>query len=293
MKLDPNHAVVVLSGGQDSTTCLFWAAKRYGKVSAVTIDYGQRHAVELQAAQRVYALAKAQRPGVEWGAHVTAPVGAILQSSSPLVSENELEQYADYRSLPGGLEKTFVPLRNQLFLTIAANWAVHWGAGSLVTGVCQEDYGGYPDCREAFIGAVEEAINQGLGLAPDPEDPEYEYSVYPGQFCIKTPLMHLTKAQSVHLAREVGAMTALAFSHTSYDGQYPPTGKDHATLLRAKGFAEAGCADPLVARAFLDGLMECPDELRSPSDGSFIAEGGALLRSIEEAGAFLEEQGLL
>lgn len=284
MKLDHQHAVVVLSGGQDSTTCLFWAAKQYRKVSAVTIDYGQRHVVELQAAQRVFALAKAQNPDIEWGAHMIVPVGAILQSSSPLVSENELEQYTDYHSLPGGLEKTFVPLRNQLFLTIAANWAVHWGAGQLVTGVCQEDYGGYPDCRRDFIDAMEIAINQGLGLSTDPDRVMFE---------IATPLMYMTKAASVHLAEEVGAYPALAFSHTSYDGQYPPTGKDHATLLRAKGFAEAGRADPLVARAFLDGLMECPDELRSPGDGSFTAEGGSLLRSIEEAGAFLEAQGLL
>lgn len=275
MKLDPDHAVVVLSGGQDSTTCLFWAAKQYRKVSAVTIDYGQRHAVELMAARRVFALAKATTPDVEWGPHVTVPVGSILQSTSPLTSENELEQYADYHSLPGGLEKTFVPLRNQLFLTIAANWAVHWGSAVLVTGVCQEDYGGYPDCRRHFIDAVETAINRGLGL----DDEVASASL----FEIATPLMYLTKAASVHLAREVGAYLALAFSHTSYDGQYPPTGKDHATLLRAKGFAEAGCADPLVARAFLDGLMACPDELRSPG----------LLRSIEEAGAFLETQGLL
>lgn len=275
MKLNPDHAVIVLSGGQDSTTCLFWAAMQYSKISAVTIDYGQRHAVELQAARRVFALAKAQNPNVEWGAHVTVPVGAILQSSSPLVSENELEQYADYRSLPGGLEKTFVPLRNQLFLTIAANWAVHWGAGVLVTGVCQEDYGGYPDCREVFIAAVEEAINQGLGLGHGDET-----------FEIETPLMNLSKAQSVHLARDVGAMTALAFSHTSYDGQYPPTGKDHATLLRAKGFAEAGCADPLVVRAAMDGLMDWPAEIDSGTDHP-------LVESIHGAGAFLEAQGLL
>ena len=292
MKLDPDHAVVVLSGGQDSTTCLFWAAKQYRKVSAVTIDYGQRHAVELMAARRVFALAKAANPDVEWGSHVTVPVGSILQSTSPLTSETELEQYADYHSLPGGLEKTFVPLRNQMFLTIAANWAVHWGAGRLVTGVCQEDYGGYPDCRRAFIDAMEAAINEGLGLAPDPESPEAPHQDG-AMFEIETPLMYMTKAASVHLAEEVGAYTALAFSHTSYDGQYPPTGKDHATLLRAKGFAEAGRVDPLIARAFLDGLMDCPDGLRSPADGSFTAAAGALLREITAKRDFLEAQGLL
>ena len=279
MKLDPDHAVVVLSGGQDSTTCLFWAAKQYRKVSAVTIDYGQRHAVELMAARRVFALAKEANPDVEWGPHVTVPVGSILQSTSPLTSETELEQYADYHSLPGGLEKTFVPLRNQLFLTVAANWAVHWGAGWLVTGVCQEDYGGYPDCRRAFIDAMEEAINEGLGLA--------------AMFEIETPLMYMTKAASVHLAEEVGAYTALAFSHTSYDGQYPPTGKDHATLLRAKGFDQAGRVDPLLARAYLDGLVDCPDGLRWPEDGTFTAAAAGLLREITTQGDFLEAQGLL
>lgn len=292
MKLDPDHAVVVLSGGQDSTTCLFWAAKQYRRVSAVTIDYGQRHAVELIAARRVLALAKEANPDVEWGPHVTVPVGSILQSTSPLTSETELEQYADYHSLPGGLEKTFVPLRNQLFLTVAANWAVHWGAGRLVTGVCQEDYGGYPDCRRAFIDAMEAAINEGLGLAPAPESPEAPHRDG-AMFEIETPLMYMTKAASVHLAEEVGAYTALAFSHTSYDGQYPPTGKDHATLLRAKGFDQAGRVDPLLARAYLDGLVDCPDGLRCPEDGTLTAAAGGLLREITTQGDFLEAQGLL
>ena len=112
-------------------------------------------------------------------------------------------------------------------------------------------------------------------------------------FEIETPLMYMSKAASVHLAVEVGAFHALAFSHTSYDGQYPPTGKDHATLLRAKGFDEAGLVDPLIARAFLDGLLDCPDELRNAEDGSFPDAAGDLLRGITTQADFLKARGLL
>jgi 7-cyano-7-deazaguanine synthase len=249
--LDPTHCLVVLSGGQDSTTCLFWALAHYDRVSAITFNYGQRHARELQAAADVWKLAQHAAEGVEFGAHLTLAVGPILESTSPLVSAAELEQYQDFNSLPGGLEKTFVPMRNQLFLTLAANRAVAIGAADIITGVCQEDFGGYPDCRQVFIDSLQDTINLGLGL----QDTEAEFNT----IALVTPLMDLTKADTVELAVEFGGYAALAFSHTSYDGQYPPTGHDHATLLRAKGFAEAKMADPLVLRAAMEDLMPWPD----------------------------------
>lgn len=237
-------AMVVLSGGQDSTTCLYWALEQGFDVHAVTFDYGQRHKIEIDAAKRI-----ARMAGII-DKHEIVELGPILKGTSPLVSGAELEQYASHAVLPGGLEKTFVPMRNQLFLTIAANRAYCAGASILVTGVCQEDFGGYPDCRRVFIDALEAACCYGTFTGEPDTLPALR---------ILTPLMYLTKAQSVHAAVDlVGCYEALAYSHTSYDGQYPPVGHDHATLLRAKGFEEAGVPDPLVLRAVNEHLMPLP-----------------------------------
>lgn len=237
-------AIVVLSGGQDSTTCLFWARHLGFEVHAVTFDYNQRHAREIEAAAKVAKLA-----GVL--SHEIITMGPVLKGTSPLVSDNALEQYADHKSLPGGLEKTFVPMRNQMFLTIAANRAYIHNAEALVTGVCEEDYGGYPDCRQQFIHALAHACNLGTFTGEDGA---------PASLAILTPLMHLTKKATVELALTLpGCYAALAWTHTSYDGAYPPVGHDHATLLRAKGFEEANVPDPLVLRAFHDCLMDLPD----------------------------------
>lgn len=237
-------ALVVLSGGQDSTTCLFWAKQSFDEVHAVTFNYNQRHSLEIESAKKI-----AEMAGV--ASHEVVDLGPILTGTSPLVSSNDLEQYEDHASLPGGLEKTFVPMRNQLFLTISANRAYVLGTTNLVTGVCQEDFGGYPDCRRDFIDQLENAIAFGTFTGKDGA---------PGRLTIHTPLMYLTKAQSVILALELGdeCWSALGYSHTSYDGQYPPTGHDHATLLRQKGFEEAGFPDPLVLRAAYEGLMKAP-----------------------------------
>ena len=236
-------ALVVLSGGQDSTTCLFWAKEQGYELHAVTFDYGQRHKIELESAKRV-----AKMAGVV--THEIVELGPILKGTSPLVSGESLEQYADHNSLPGGLEKTFVPMRNQLFLTIAANRAYVLGAEVLVTGVCEEDFGGYPDCRQVFIDALQRACNTGTFTGEDGANAPLQ---------ILTPLMRMTKAESVKLALSLpGCFAALAYSHTSYDGQYPPVGKDHATLLREKGFCQAGLPDPLVLRAFIENKMFIP-----------------------------------
>jgi 7-cyano-7-deazaguanine synthase len=242
-KLDKT-VLVVLSGGQDSTFCLFWALQRYAKVRAVTFNYGQRHSIEIGAAKAIAMFAQVP--------HEVVSLGPILQGTSPLVSDAPLEQYADHASLPGGLEKTFVPLRNQLFLTLAANRAFVAGADVIVTGVCEEDFGGYPDCRRVFIDALEQAITLGSFTAE---------AGFPNGFEIQTPLMKLTKAATVLASLEVpGCYAATAYSHTAYDGAYPPVGHDHATLLRAKGFEEANVPDPLILRAAIaDGLMSLPE----------------------------------
>jgi len=244
MTIKRPSALVVLSGGQDSTTCLFWAKAYFDKVHAVTFNYGQRHSIEIQAAKAVAKIA-----GV--ASHAFVDVPNVLQSTSPLTDPNAvLETYTDYESMDAiigdRVEKTFVPMRNAFFLTLAANLAVVNGIENLVTGVCQADNANYPDCREKFIQAQEATINEALGTS---------------SFMIHTPLMHLSKAESIKLAMVLGddAYPALAFSHTAYDGTYPPVSMDHASVLRAHGFLEASVPDPLVIRAAREGLMQLPD----------------------------------
>lgn len=236
------RALVVLSGGQDSTTCLFWAKQNFDEVHAVTFDYNQRHRREIDAARKVAELAQV-------ASHEVVELGPILKGRSPLTNPaEELEQYESFAEMDkiigDRVELTFVPMRNALFLTIAANRAVVLDCYDLVTGVCQEDNANYPDCREAFVDAQERTIGLALGV----------------DFHIHTPLMHLSKAASIRLAYSIpGAYDALAYSHTAYDGAYPPTGHDHATMLRAEGFRAAGVPDPLILRAVREGLMKLPD----------------------------------
>lgn len=241
-----SKALVVLSGGQDSTTCLFWAKHNFDRVHALTFDYGQRHRIEIQAAIKVAEMAK-----VDW--HEIVKVPNCLQSTSPLTSENELERYQDFEQMSHTIgervELTFVPMRNTLFLTIAANRAVALDCKNIITGVCQEDNANYPDCRENFIHNMQLAINYSLGTE------SWENGIK-----IITPLIRRSKAASIRLAQQLpGCMEALAYSHTSYDGKYPPTDMNHANVLRAQGFLEADVPDPLVIRAWKEGLMNLPD----------------------------------
>lgn len=240
-----SKALVVLSGGQDSTTCLFWALRSFDHVEAITFDYGQRHRIEIESAKTIAAMA-----GVP---HEIIPVPSCLVSSSPLTSDNELERYTDAKQMEQVIgnrrELTFVPMRNALFLTIAANRAEARGIKYIVTGVCQMDNANYDDCRETFIFAAEHYINTALGHDHRGTDP----------IRIVTPLMRKTKAETVAMAFEwPDCWAALAYSHTSYDGKYPPTDTNHANVLRAQGFEEAGLPDPLVLRAVAEGVMDLP-----------------------------------
>lgn len=226
--MNDKHAVVLLSGGQDSTTCLYWALERYEKVTALSINYGQRHKVEIDSARAI-----AEAAGVE---HESLDLPKLLKGTSPLVSDNPVGQYANAEELPGGIEPTFVPGRNALFLVIAANRAVVLGAKHLVTGVCEEDYGGYPDCRRVFIDSMQTS----LGLAMTGDESLLE---------IHTPLMNLDKKATVQMAKDLpGCWDALAYSHTCYNGMVPPCGKCHACILRQRGFDLADEIDPLIAR---------------------------------------------
>lgn len=219
MQPSPDAAVVLFSGGQDSTTCLAWAAARFRRLLAVTIDYGQRHRIELDAARAI-----ATAAGVE---HITLPCDSFRAlGGNSLTGDQTVEA-----TVPaGGLPNTFVPGRNLIFLTLAAAVAWQRGISELVTGVCQTDYSGYPDCRADTMTALQAALRAGLD-AP---------------LTIHAPLMHLTKAETVLMMRDLGRLDWLALSHTCYNGSVPPCGRCPACALRAKGFAEAGVTDPLL-----------------------------------------------
>ena len=217
-----NRALVVLSGGQDSTTCLYWALERFGsdRVETLTFDYGQRHRLELDCAGQV-----AKHAGV---AHTTVPIDTFAALGSNALTDSDIA----VEEAPGdGLPNTFVPGRNLIFLTFAAAFAWQRDIADLVTGVAQTDYSGYPDCRRDTIDALELSLNLGMER----------------KFRIHTPLMKLSKKQTVELARDLGALDAMALTHTCYNGQRPPCGECPACKLRAKGFLEAGVTDPLTS----------------------------------------------
>lgn len=214
-------ALVLLSGGQDSTTCLYWAIKRFGKqqVQALTFDYGQRHRIELSCAARV-----ANRAGVS---QAELPINTFAAIGGNALTNKEIALDA---SPSEQLPASFVPGRNLVFLTFAAAYCWPRNIGHLVTGVAQTDYSGYPDCRAGTIASLEQTLR--LGMESDIE--------------IHAPLMHLSKKDTVLLTVELDALDALADTHTCYEGTRPPCGTCQACILRAKGFSEAGVADPLL-----------------------------------------------
>lgn len=217
-------AAVLLSGGQDSTTCLYWAMQNFEHVTALTFDYGQRHRSEIEAAHRI-----AMHANIPWiGAKVVLPEfipSALTNTMDTPISS----QHPNAPQLPA----SFVPGRNIILMTLAAAWC--WSqkpkVNCLVSGVCETDYSGYPDCRSITVQAVRQAIRLGLDF---------------DSFHIITPLMFLSKRESVELASELpGCMEALALSQTCYEGKRPPCGTCPACKIRARGFEEAGIKDPI------------------------------------------------
>ena len=222
MQPNPHAAVLLLSGGQDSATCLAWAQQRFSRLYAVTIDYGQRHSIELVAAADI-----AQRAGIQ---QTVIPCDSFraLGGNSLTSSEVVTGGVRDGNHLPN----TFVPGRNLVFITLAAAFAYQRDITEVITGVCETDYSGYPDCRAETMTALQESLRKGM-----------EFPV-----TIHTPLMHLSKAETVKMLQKFGKLDLLAWSHTCYNGAVPPCGTCPACELRAKGFREAGVIDPLIER---------------------------------------------
>lgn len=229
-------ALVLFSGGQDSTACLAWALERYARVETVGFDYGQRHAVELQCRLQVLQQLREQFPA--WGARLGEDHLLDLRLLGQ-ISDTALTDARRIEMAANGLPNTFVPGRNLLFLTFAAALAYRRGASVLVGGMCETDYSGYPDCRDNTLKAMQVALSLGMD-AP---------------MTVDTPLMFLTKAQTWALSHRLGgeALNALIVehTHTCYLGDRTHRhawgygcGQCPACELRARGHAEylAGAA---------------------------------------------------
>jgi len=218
------RALVVLSGGADSTICLFWSLKKFGagNIEAISYDYGQRHRIELDCAATI-----AKMAGIK---HTVLPINTFsVLGGSALVGVGDVNGKDGTNA---DLPASFVPGRNLIFLTFAAAYAYQRDLHHLVTGVAQADSAGYPDTRQNTLEALGTALCLGM---------DFEINIH-------APLMFMSKAESVKLAMDLGAMDALAFSHTCYNGNLPPCGTCPACILRARGFQEAGIEDPLITR---------------------------------------------
>ena len=194
---DPRTALVLFSGGQDSTACLAWALSRYARVETIGFDYGQRHRIELECRLRVLAELRAAFPA--WAAKLgedhLLDLGLLGQISDTALTDGRAIEMAQ-----SGLPNTFVPGRNLLFLGFAGALAYRRGASVLVGGMCETDYSGYPDCRDNTLKALQVALSLGMD-AP---------------MTIETPLMWLDKADTWALSRQLGgdALNALIVEHT-------------------------------------------------------------------------------
>jgi 7-cyano-7-deazaguanine synthase len=219
-------ALVLFSGGQDSTTALFWALQAFEGVEAVGFDYGQRHRIELEQARAITDLA-----GVPY---TLLDLRGLLSGSA--LTEHEKEVDVPHERNPE-LPASFVPGRNAVFLTLAASHAYTRGINDLVMGVCQTDYSGYPDCRIGFIQSMQRTLT--LALEEDVR--------------IHTPLMYLTKAEAWKLAKDLGEVRGhdvleivREMSHTDYHGDRSERHEwgygrldNPASVLRARGYEEA------------------------------------------------------
>lgn len=223
-----SKAIVLLSGGQDSTTCLYWTATCFDEVVALTVLYGQRHRAEVDAAREISELARIRQIVVEAPALGTIGDSGLVRSKERILPSGGLVD----REMPQGLPTSFVPCRNIVLLSLAAAVAVREGARDIVAGMCQTDFSGYPDCRRVAIDAIEAALCASLPSSVGP-------------LRLLTPMMWLTKAETVCMARRLpGCWGALGLSVTCYEGRRPGCGTCPACELRARGFREAGELDP-------------------------------------------------
>jgi len=222
---------VLLSGGLDSATVLAVARRDGFLPYGLSFSYGQRHAVELEAARRVAA-------AVGVGRHVVADIDLRTFGGSALTDDIDVPRHGRVEDIGDAIPVTYVPARNTVFLSFALAWAETLGSSDIFIGVNALDYSGYPDCRPEYIAAFEAMANlatrSGVGAGP--------------RLRVHAPLIDMTKAEIIRLGTSLGVDYAM--THSCYDpapGGRPCGGCD-SCLLRAKGFSEAGLEDPLTAR---------------------------------------------
>ena len=225
----PRPAVVLLSGGLDSTTVLAVARREGFTPYAMTFRYGQRHAVEIEAARRV-----ASAHGVAH--HVVVDIDLRLWGGSALTGDVAVPKDRDVAHPTDEIPVTYVPARNTIFLSFALAWAETLNAQAIFIGVNALDYSGYPDCRPEYVAAFEQMAN--LATRAGVEGTQ--------RLTIHAPLQHLSKAEIIRLGHELGVDYAITTS--CYDPAPDGTacGRCDACQLRRRGFADAGAADPIA-----------------------------------------------
>jgi 7-cyano-7-deazaguanine synthase len=221
-----NKAVCLLSGGLDSATCLAVARRGGYECYALSIDYGQRHKVELYAAGRVAAALGARQ-------HLIVPLDLTIFGHSALTSNIPVPKSRSQEQIGHGIPVTYVPARNTIFLSLALAWAEVLECANIFIGVNALDYSGYPDCRPEYIAAFENMANFATKAAVEGRT----------RTRIHTPLLQLSKAEIVKLAASLGLDFSLTHSCYDPDAQGRPCGQCDACVLRRKGFEEAGIAD--------------------------------------------------
>jgi 7-cyano-7-deazaguanine synthase len=222
------RAVVLLSGGLDSTTTLAVALSEGFEAYAISFDYGQRHRIELDAARRAAKSLRAKE-------HLIVSVDLRVIGASALTADLDVPKSRSLEEIADAIPVTYVPARNTVFLSLALAWAEALSAGDIFIGVNALDYSGYPDCRPEFIRSFERTANLGT-----------KAGVEGGRFRIRTPLISMTKAEIVRLGMELGVDYSI--THSCYDPlpDGKPCGSCDSCLLRRKGFEEAGFEDPLT-----------------------------------------------
>jgi 7-cyano-7-deazaguanine synthase len=220
-------AVVLLSGGLDSTTVMAIARSQGYELYAISFNYGQRHLVELEAAQRISTMLRAKE-------HLVVEVNLRRIGASTLTSEDDVPKDRSAPDMSQEVPSTYVPARNTIFLALAVAWAEALGARHIFIGVNALDYSGYPDCRPEYIEAFTRMAN--LGTRAGIEGQGFE---------IHTPLISMTKAEIIRRGLELGVDYSL--THSCYDPspEGKPCGSCDSCLLREKGFREAEVDDPL------------------------------------------------
>ncbi|NDE90381.1 MAG: 7-cyano-7-deazaguanine synthase QueC [Alphaproteobacteria bacterium] len=229
-----NSALVLFSGGQDSTVCLAWALQRFDVVHTIGFDYGQRHSVELSC--RAEIIKKIADAFPQWR-HKIASDQVIDLKSLNAISETALTREAEISFNENGLPNTFVPGRNLIFFNFAAALAYRLGAAHLVGGMCETDYSGYPDCRDETLKALERAINLGMDA----------------EFKIHTPLMWIDKAQTWRIAQEFGGLPLVNIiindTHSCYKGE--------RSQKHAWGYGCDACPACELRKAGYEGFICC------------------------------------